>query len=58
MPTAEKRELEKHPFAHIPDTFRKIIVTGDNFGPLLNDRGIMIMGIRKFLLAANSLDAL
>ncbi len=58
MPTAEKREQEERPFAHIPDTFRKIIVTGDNFGPRLNDRGIMTMGIRKFLLDANSLDAL
>ena len=58
MPTAEKRNQEERPFAHIPDTFRKIIVTGDNFGPRLNDHGIMAMGIRKFLLDANSLDAM
>ena len=58
MPTAEKRAQEERPLASIPDMFRKIIVTGDNFGPRLNDRGIMTMGIRKFLLDANSLDAL
>ena len=55
MPTFSKKEQEERSLTHIPDSFRKIIVTGDNFGPQLNENGILSIGIRKFLLNPNSL---
>ena len=55
MPTFAKKEQEERSLTYIPDSFRKIIVTGDNFGPQLNENGILSIGIRKFLLNPNSL---
>ncbi len=55
MPTFAKKEQEERSLTHIPDSFRKIIITGDNFGPQLNENGILSIGIRKFLLNPNSL---
>ncbi len=56
MPTFAKKEQEERSLLNIPDAFRKIIVSGDNFGPHLNEHGILSVGIRKFLLDPNSLD--
>ena len=40
----------------IPDSFKKIIIVGDNTPVSRNEEGITIMGIFDFLLNENSLD--
>lgn len=46
----EKMEQEIRPFRKIPDSFRKILVTGDDAPPWTNDEGVLIVGIKDFLL--------
>jgi len=56
IPDQEKMRQEQASLIHVPDSFRKIIVTNDP-GPLWrNEKGITIMGIFDFLLHDNSLD--
>ena len=56
IPDQEKMRQEQASLIHIPDSFRKIIVTNDP-GPLWrNEKGITIMGIFDFLLHDNSLE--
>ena len=40
----------------INDGFRKIVIVGDDISPYMNERGILNIGIRQFLLDDNSLD--
>lgn len=47
---AEKKEQEKASFAHIPDSFERIIVTGDNGLPYRDDNGYRIDNLIHFLL--------
>ena len=56
IPDEIKREQETRVFSKIRDDFRKIVVTGDDIYPYVDDRGILNIGIRKFLLDENSLD--
>ena len=55
MPTPEKREQEERPLNAVPDSFKKIIVVRDNIKPRRDERGIVTMGVRHFLLDENSL---
>jgi len=55
-PEKEKREQELRPFLKVKDSFRKILVVGDNIHPWVNDDGIMTIGLKQFLLDENSLD--
>ena len=57
MPDEAKRLQEEASLVHIPDSFRKIIVTGDERKPWHDERGITIIGLRQFLLDEHSLDA-
>lgn len=50
IPDREKMEQESRPFRKVPDSFRRIIVVGDSIRPWRNDEGIMVVGIRDFLL--------
>ena len=52
----EKVEQEQAPLVKIPDSFKKIIVVGNNIPIWRNEKGITIMGIYDFLLNENSLD--
>ena len=52
-----KAEQERRPLFKVGDTFRKIIVVRDNIGVRHDDFGITTIGLRKFLLDENSLDA-
>ena len=55
MPTSEKREQEERPLNAVADSFRKIIVVRDNIKPRRDERGIVPMGVRHFLLDEKSL---
>ena len=51
-----KREQENRPLRQTGDSFKKIIVTGDDTLVRHNDFGHTIMNIQDFLLRADSLD--
>ena len=52
----EKFEQEQAPLVKIPDSFKKIVVVGNNTPIWRNEEGITFMGIYDFLLNENSLD--
>lgn len=52
----EKYEQEQAPLVKIPDSFKKIVVVGNNTPIWRNEKGITFMGIYDFLLNENSLD--
>lgn len=56
IPDEVKKEQEVKVFSKIGDDFRKIIVVGDDIYPFVDDRGVLNIGIRQFLLDENSLD--
>lgn len=56
LPTVEKREQEERPLLNIPDSFKKIIIVGGSRLPNYDENGILIMGLKEFLLNPNSLD--
>lgn len=55
LPTADKENQERRGLLSIPDSFRKIIVTGGNIKVRRDDNGIITIGLRNFLLDENSL---
>ena len=57
MPTIEKKTAEERPFLEIKDSFKKIIITGDDIEPYYDENGILIIGLRDFLVNPNSLEA-
>ena len=57
LPTVEKRVQEERPLVNIPDSFRKVIVTADETLRHRDENGVLIMGLRDFLLDANALEA-
>ena len=52
----EKFEQEQTSLVKIPDSFKKIVVVGNNTPIWRNEEGITFMGIYDFLLNENSLD--
>ena len=54
--TQEKTKKETKSLNNIGDNFKKIIVVKDNIKLWRNDEGILIIGIKEFLLDKNSLD--
>ena len=56
LPDREKVEQEQGSLVKIPDSFKKIIVVGDNSPIWRNEEGVTIIGIYDFLLNNNSLD--
>lgn len=56
LPNREKVEQEQASLVKVPDSFKKIIVVGNNSPIWRNEEGITIMGIYDFLLDENSLD--
>jgi uncharacterized protein len=57
MAEQSKRDQECRPLLNVRDSFKKIIVTGDNTLPWYNDDGILTINVIDFLLNANSLEA-
>ena len=56
MSDDEKTAQEKRPLDKIGDSFKKIIVVGENIKLRRDEAGIVIMGIRDFLLKRDSLE--
>ena len=56
IPDEAKMEQETKVFSKINDDFKKIVVVGDDVYPYMNDRGILTIGVRQFLLDENSLN--
>ncbi|MCM1519245.1 MAG: ATP-binding protein, partial [Lachnoclostridium sp.] len=56
MPDEEKIKQEEASLVNIDDSFRKIIIVGEDTPILRNNAGITTIGIYDFLLNENSLD--
>ena len=56
MDTEEKQTQELNSLRNIPDSFKKIIIINGIKKPWRNDEGFVIMGMKYFLLNANSLE--
>jgi predicted AAA+ superfamily ATPase len=56
IPDQAKMEQELASLLKIPDSFRKIVITGGNTPVYRNEEGITFMGIYDFLFNENSLD--
>ena len=54
--TPEKNYQESRPLNSVNDNFKKIIVVKDDINLWHNEDGILIIGIREFLLNSNSLN--
>lgn len=53
--TPEKQEQEERPLNTIRDSFKKIVIVRDSIKLRRNEKGIVTMGIKQFLLEENSL---
>ena len=56
MPDEAKIRQETASLIRIDDSFKKIIVVGDDIMPKRDDNGIVTIGIMDFLLRPDSLD--
>jgi predicted AAA+ superfamily ATPase len=56
IPDREKMNQEQESLIHVPDSFKKIIITGTNSPLWRNEQGITIMSVFDFLLKENSLE--
>ena len=56
MPDEEKMKQEEASLLNIDDSFKKIIIIGEDTPVLRNEAGITTIGIYDFLLNENSLD--
>ncbi len=54
--TREKREQEEKSLINVDDYFKKIIIVKDNIKRWRDENGIVIMGVKDFLLDMNSLE--
>lgn len=56
MATEEKQIQEFKSFRNIPDSFKKIVIVNGTAKPWRNEEGFVIMGMKYFLLNADSLE--
>ena len=56
LPTREKTLQEERPLINIPDNFKKIIIVKDDKKAWITEEGILVIGLKEFLLNKNSLD--
>ncbi|WP_281628152.1 ATP-binding protein [Traorella massiliensis] len=56
MGSKEKQNQEFNSLRNIPDSFKKIVIVNGNKKPWHNDEGFVIMGMKYFLLNADSLE--
>lgn len=50
MPTEEKQVQEERSLLRINDSFKKMIITGDNIKKKTDEKGIITVGLLDFLL--------
>ena len=55
MISEEKQTQEFNSLRNIPDSFKKIVIVNGSKKPWRNDEGFVIMGMKYFLLSADSL---
>lgn len=55
MSSEEKQNQEFNSLRNIPDSFKKIVIINGSKKPWINDDGFVIMGMKNFLLDADSL---
>ncbi|MCR5704767.1 MAG: ATP-binding protein [Eubacterium sp.] len=55
MISEEKQRQEFHSLRNIPDSFKKIVIVNGTTKPWRNEEGFVIMGMKYFLLNADSL---
>lgn len=56
IPDEEKYMQETASFLGITDSFKKIVIVGNNMKPRYDDNGYLIMGVKEFLLDKDSLN--
>jgi len=56
LTSEEKQAQEFNSLRHIPDSFKKIVIVNGARKPWRNDEGFVIMGMKYFLLNADSLE--
>ena len=56
MTSEEKQTQEFNSLRNIPDSFKKIVIVNGSTKPWRNDEGFVIMGMKYFLLDADSLE--
>lgn len=56
MGTKEKQAQEFRSLQNIPDSFKKIVIVSGTSKPWRNEEGFVIMGMKYFLLNADSLE--
>ena len=56
LPTREKTLQEERPLLNIPDNFKKIIIVKDDIKSWITEEGILVVGLKEFLLNPNSLE--
>ena len=56
MSSEEKQTQELNSFRNIPDSFKKIVIVNGTKKPWRNEEGFVIMGMKYFLLNADSLE--
>ena len=56
IPTFEKEKQEVRPLENIPDSFKKIVIVRDNIGLRRDNRGVVTMSLKQFLLDENALN--
>ena len=56
LSTEEKQKQEYNSLRHIADSFKKIIIIGGTAKPWRNEDGYVIMGMKYFLMNADSLE--
>ena len=55
-PSEKKQTQEFNSLRNIPDSFKKIVIVNGSKKPWRNEEGFVIMGMKYFLLNANSLE--
>ena len=56
LTSEEKQAQEFNSFRNIPDSFKKGVIVSGTKKPWRNDEGFVIMGMKYFLLNAESLE--
>ncbi|MDR3282167.1 MAG: ATP-binding protein [Candidatus Methanoplasma sp.] len=56
LPEGEKEEQELRPFLKVGDSFKKIMIVGDDIRLKRDENGVVTIGVREFLLNEDSLN--
>ena len=56
IPTEQKRQQEERPLLQINDSFKKIIIVKDDIMPKRDDKAVLTIGLKDFLLKPEIID--